>query len=114
MPFGRNPDGKKPLGRKGGGDADAQHARFPQRFDRIDGGGELRKAITQVAEARRACIGQCQPASVAREYRQADMVLEQADLVADRRGRDVQFTRCLGDAHVPGRCLEGPECIERG
>ena len=67
---------------------------------------------TQVAQAGGAGIRQRQPAATAHEQRQADVVLEQPDLVADRGGGDPEFGRGLRNAHVPGGHFEGPQGIE--
>src|SRR5688500_11087014 len=38
--------------------------------------------------------------------------LQRADLMADRARTDVQLLRGLGQAQMPSRGLEGPQCIE--
>jgi hypothetical protein len=41
------------------------------------------------------------------------VILENPDLVADRRRRDAKLVRGLRNAHVPSGRFEGPERIER-
>ena len=47
------------------------------------------------------------------EQRTPELLLEPADLVAERRRRDVQLLGRLGEAQMPGDRLEGAQRIER-
>ena len=42
------------------------------------------------------------------------MILEPANLVAERSGRDVQLQRRLGQAEMPGGGLESAKRVKRG
>ena len=57
-------------------------------------------------------IGQDQVAAVALEDRHAEMVLEMADLVADRRRRNMQLVRCSRDAQMTGGGFKGTQGIQ--
>ena len=54
-------------------------------------------------------FGEGDAAMVAPEERPAQMLLEPADLVADRGLRQPQIVRGLGEAAEPGRHLEGDQ-----
>ena len=42
----------------------------------------------------------------------AEQRFEPTDLVTDGAGRDVELVRCLGQAQMPRRRLEGPQGIQ--
>src|SRR5262245_50238718 len=46
------------------------------------------------------------------EQLDAEKRFEPTDLVTDGARRDVELLRCLGQAQVPGRRLEGPQGIQ--
>ena len=60
-----------------------------------------------------AGIGQFDRAGAAVKQRQAELLLQRADLVAERGGRHVQFVGGLGEAQMAGDRLEGAQRIER-
>ena len=68
-------------------------------------------ALERVGERRQvelAGVGQQQGAVEAAEELQPQVLLKALHLVADGGLCDVQLVRCLGEAEVPARCLEGP------
>ena len=82
---------------------------------------ELPDGVAHALEARMqaridqpARIGQLDRPRAAVEQRQAELLLERADLVAQRRRRDMQLLGRLGEAQMAGDRLEGFQRIERG
>ena len=72
--------------------------------------------IERVAHRRQqhlALVGQDQRPVHAAEQRRAQVLLERADLMADRRLGDEQLVGRLGEAEVAGRGLERAQRIER-
>ena len=62
---------------------------------------------------RRRLVRQGKPASRPPEQRDAEILLETADLMADRSRRDIQLARSLGEAAKSCGRLERPEGIQR-
>ena len=60
-----------------------------------------------------AGLGQAHLARHAQEQRRADPLLEQLDLIADRRLGHAQLLAGTGEAAEPGRGLEGADGRER-
>ena len=57
--------------------------------------------------------GQLQGAIAAHEQRNAELLLQAADQMADRGLGDIQLLRGAGEAEVACRCLEGAQAIQR-
>ena len=60
-----------------------------------------------------ARIGQLDRAGAAMEQRQAELLLQRADLMAERGGRHMQFVGGFGETQMPRDRLEGAQRIER-
>ena len=81
---------------------------------------ELPDRVAHALEARMqaridqpAGVGQLDRAGAAVEQREAELLLQRADLVAERGRRHVQLLGRLGEAQVAGDRLEGAQRIER-
>jgi hypothetical protein len=70
-------------------------------------GGQRHEAVRHARRQRAARIGQFNRAVHAVKHGRAQMLLEVLDLEGQRGGRDVQFRRRLGKAHVPCGGVEG-------
>ena len=94
--------------------AHGKHAAAPVRahpFDRLRQGVE---PLAQLGQAGARGVGQLERAVVAVEQLHAQRFLQRLDLVAHRRGRDVQLGCGFFHAGVARSGLEGPQGIERG
>ena len=79
-----------------------------------DGVAHAFEARMQARIDQAAGVGQLDRPRAAVEQREAKLLLERADLVAERRGRHVQLLGRPGEAQVAGDRLEGFQRVERG
>ena len=73
----------------------------------------LSKAAETVGSSSAPCADSLTPLAAALEQRDAEIVLQRPDLVADRAMRHVEFARRRRHRAVAGRSLEGAQRIER-
>jgi hypothetical protein len=92
---------------------DVQQARDPLRLEFSGHLGEAPKRLTYRSEISFSSRNQdhlaCQPL----EQLHSEPLLQQADLLADGTGRDVQLVRGLLEAEMAGRRLEGAQGVQR-
>ncbi len=96
------------LARRGDGVA---VARLPG-LHRLDALLELEEALAQGFEPGGALLGQLEPLAGAAEQDRAQMILERADLLADRGRRDRQLVGGAGEAEVPRGGIVNAQGVE--
>jgi hypothetical protein len=83
--------------------------------EQLGGGGrQILERPPHVGQVGRAHAGQPEAACQALEQGMAEMLLEGADLVADRGRGQVEVERGLGKAQTAGARLEGAQPVQRG
>ena len=103
QPFGHQPRRRR----------DDQHVAVARAVELRHRAAHAFEAGMQAGIDQPAGIGQLDRAGAAVKQRQAELLLQRADLVAERGGRDVQFVGRLGEAQMAGDRLEGAQRIER-
>ena len=93
--------------------AHRDHAVLAQRIDIVDRRGQAVERVADAGKQRVPGVGQRQRAAVPAEQREAEMLFEHAELVADRGRRDRQLVRCLRYAKLARGGLERAQRIER-
>jgi hypothetical protein len=88
-------------------DADRERAALAERSDRVHRIGKVRETFTQVAQSRRPGVGENQAAAAALEHGQANVVLQETNLMTDRGGCHVEFVRGHRQAEMTRCGLEG-------
>ncbi|QEX22587.1 hypothetical protein FRZ61_25190 [Hypericibacter adhaerens] len=74
---------------------------------------ELAERVVDPGQDPRAGLGQDQPLLGPLEQRNAQRILEQADLLADGRGRHMQLAGGLNQAAMAGGSPKGTQGVER-
>src|SRR6266478_1361267 len=103
----------QPFGSQAGGCADDEEAVLARAIEPPDRvANALEPGVqTRIDEASRA--GQLDRAAASMKQRDAQLLLQSVDLMAERSRRHVQLIRRLGETEVAGNRLEGFERIER-
>lgn len=104
--------GQQPFGGKRWRDADAENAGFTERVDGIHCRCQLRKANLQVTQAGSTSVRQDEAPAIARKDGQANVILKQANLVADGGRCDVEFLGGQSNAQMASGSLKRPEGIQ--
>ncbi len=105
----------EPDHREGRGAADRQHVvqLRPGAADQRRRLAELREGVAHEREIDAADGGELEAAMAALEEAAAQALLEMADLMADRRRRQVELGGRPGEAQMPRRRLEGAQRMQR-
>ncbi len=80
---------------------------------RARGARQDRESLGETRGPRRAGLGQRKPAAGALDQRRADLLLEQPDLLRDRRLGHVQFLRRAGEGQPARNSFEGAQRVQR-
>ena len=93
-------------------DADRQGTAHGTPIERLHGARELIEAVAYPGQQCLAGYGELHGSVQAHEQGYAEIGLQRAHLLSDRRGGDVKLLRRPAEAHVSARRLEGPERVE--
>ena len=102
----------QPLRAEAGLDADGQGPTHGAPVERLHGAPNLVESVAHTRQQRLAGRGELHGPVQAHEEDLAEVGLQRAHLLSDRRGGDVKLARRPAEALVPARGLEGPERIE--
>lgn len=103
----------KPVGGKGGQQADADVAAPAPAAQVCGGGGDEAECIGGAGAIVLALRCQGDAARLADKQRQAEKLFQLADMMADGTLRDEQFLARPAETHQPRDGLEGSKCLQR-
>ena len=102
----------QPFRPEAGLDADRQGPAHGAPVERFHGARNLVEAVAHARQQRLAGDGELHGSVQPHEEGLTEVGLERAHLLSDRGRGDVKLVRGPAEAHVPTRCLKGPERIE--
>ena len=102
----------EPAAGEGGHDGDHQRAGRRAAAHLLDRAGEAGEGLAQLGQGAPAGLGQRQPARQAAEQGDAEVGLEEADLLADRGRGHGELVGGPGEAAEAGGGLEGAERVQ--